>query len=152
MLSQLLSQLGVETDLGKVTGEDVAAMVGKAETAKAQVQNATTYARAVKSMLRSTVKLAKVRADLYETAHEQLKEMDGHRLTALKSELDHDIHMHQVKAKADGARQVAGARSVSVVQVEQAKTQQRIIAIAAKHRKAIAAAQPKRQGLLRMFR
>lgn len=147
MLAQRLTQLGVQTDLTKVGADDIAQMAQKAELAKQQAQYAVVYGRAVKSVLTSLVKTTKSQADLYKEADKKLREVDGHKLSMLKSELGHETHMVGIEAKSRAEQQVAQANQASVVEVERARLHGRLLSIGIKHRKAIQAARPKRQGL-----
>lgn len=148
MLSQRLSQHGVITDLTQVGSDDVASMASRAESAKQQAQYATAYARTVKSALKSMVKIAKTQADLYKDAHGALKEVDGHKLAAYRTELAHQTHMVRMEAKRQGVELEAKAKQASVVEIEQAKTQGRLLKIGYEHQRALKAATPKRKGLL----
>lgn len=152
MLSNRLTQHGVKTDLSNLGPDDIASMVGRAETTKEQAKNATVYVRAAKVWLKSWVKIKANEVDLHKSANDALKEVDRHQLSIFKSNLDHQTHAAKMQAKADGAERVATAKTMSVVEIEQARTHYQLISMAAKHRAAIAAARPKRQGLLGIFR
>ena len=148
MLTQRLQQHGVITDLSQVSPDQVAAMAQRAEQAKQQAQYAVVYSRAVKSVLSSLVKATRSQADLYKAADEKLREVDKHKLSMLKSELGHDAHVAKMAAQGESERQVAMAKKASVVEVEQARLQGRLIALGIKHRQRLRAARGKRQGLL----
>ena len=147
MLTQRLAQHGVITDLTKVGPEDVATMASRAESAKQQAQYATVYARAVKSVLRSLVKVNKSQADLYSAADSSLRDVDKHKLSMLKSELGHQTHITKTQARSEAEQHLAEAKQASVVEIEKAKLAGRLIQIGINHRAALKAAQPKRQGL-----
>ncbi|MGD1852753.1 MAG: hypothetical protein ACFB2W_00740 [Leptolyngbyaceae cyanobacterium] len=147
MLTQRLQQHGVITDLTEVGPSDVAQMANRAEQAKQQAQYATVYSRAAKSVFKSLVKVKAAQAKLYQSAHESLKEADRHTLSALKADLNHGVHAVKMQAKADGERQVAEAKKVSVQEIEQARAYGRLIQLGAQHRQALKAAQPKRRKL-----
>ena len=122
MLTNRLAQHGVITDLTTVGADDVATMANRAELAKQQAQYAVSYTRAVKSVLKSLVKVNKTQADLYKDAHGALKEIDQHKFSMLRSELQHQTHMTGMQAKTEGERTIAQAKQASVVEVEQAKS------------------------------
>ena len=145
MLPQRLTQHGVATDLTQIAGEDIAAIVRGAEAAKIQAQQATVYKRAALGLLRQRVKIAKAQAELYKGAHEQLKELDGHRLAQYKAELGHEVHVAKVGAQADSERQLANAKKASATEVEQARLHGRLIKLGLQHRAALVAAKPRRK-------
>ena len=148
MLTQRLEQLGVKTNLSEITEGDVTAMAQQAELAKVRVQNAKTYVRAAKSMLGSVAKAAKVESDFYKDADAKIREADKHRLATHQTKLRHMVHVARANAQREGMDQLAEHEGGLAVQLEQAKTQRKMIEVGMRYR----LPEPKRQGLLGFFR
>lgn len=154
MLTQRLAQHGVITDLSQVRPDDVTAMAARAEEAKLQAQYAKVYARGVRSLLKSVVKVANAQASMYKDADKGLRDMDRAKLDGLKAELGHRVHASDMQAKAESAQTLAQAKQASVVELEHARLNGRLVQLGITHRKALLAArgQKKSQGLLGFFR
>ena len=142
LLSDLLSRLGIQSDLTAVGPDDVATMVARAEEAKAQAQGVTVYVGAAKSVLTSAVKVAKAKADLYGAAHEKLKEVDGYIFEGEKANLAHQVHAVRMDAKLKSEQAVTQAKLGNVQELASQQLQKRLLLIGQKHRKAIRQAKP----------